>query len=462
MQEFSETSPGRDRVRRSRPVPSSRGPRRWQVRVPVALVAAVGWVLVPGGSAHSADRDPAAELALLAAQGQACPEPGNTIRSPGTGVVLRPGRVPAAGTTAAGASVEWVFARPDGTVAESGVVSADATDGTYAVQVDLPPGDWTVVTRASTAAGDPGACTWTSVPFSVSETVEGATWTAGASGGGVASGEFAAWRGSPVTMSGTWADSNDGQVELWTLQPGAEFGDWDGALDVAIGAIGPGETWAQAAAGAYDARWAASLQEMASLRADRTGTTYIRFAHEMNGNWYPWSVPQEATADFIAAWQRYRALQVQYFPGARLVFEVNSQTPYDWDWRTLFPGSQYVDVVSVSYFNSFPGTADVDGFWERATRRNEGGAPEGIQGFLDFAHSVGLPLAVSEWGPHGDFGDAPVYMEQMYQFFRANAGTGPGQVLYEVLFNVDVDHNPFAVHPATNVPLAAEAYQRLW
>ncbi len=64
---------------------------------------------------------------------------------------------------------------------------------------------------------------------------------------------------------------------------------------------------------------------------------------------------------------------------------------HDWDWRTLFPGSQYVDVVSVSYVNSFPGTADVDGFRERASRRNEGGAPEGIQGFLDFVRDVGLP-----------------------------------------------------------------------
>ncbi len=98
--------------------------------------------------------------------------------------LLRPGRVPVVGRTAAGASVQWVFARPDGTPAESGVVGADATDGTYAVQVDLPPGDWTVATRPSTAAGDPGACTWTSVPVSVSETVEGPTWTSGASGEG--------------------------------------------------------------------------------------------------------------------------------------------------------------------------------------------------------------------------------------------------------------------------------------
>ncbi len=69
---------------------------------------------------------------------------------------------------------------------------------------------------------------------------------------------------------------------------------------------------------------------------------------------------------------------------------------------------------------------------------------------------------MSECGPDADFGDAQVYVEQMYQFFRANAGTGPGQVLYEILVDVDVDHSPFSVYPVPNVALATEAYQRLW
>ncbi len=452
MAAFEDT--GRSRHRRHSP--HRWLPQRWRrrsVAVVVGVLVPLGGTVLPAGSAAAG---PASQV-----EAQACVAPGLAVSSPLPGVVLRPGRVVVSGRTdVPGTSVQWTTSLPDGAPVATGVVAADARDGWYAAQLDLPPGDWTVTARALTGA--PADCTGATVSFAVSETVEGATWTAGASGEGVASGEFAAWRGSPVTMSGTWADDNEAQVELWTLQPGEQFGDWDGALEVAVGAIGPGESWAEAAAGAYDARWAASLQAMAGLREGRTGTTYIRFAHEMNGDWYPWSVTPESTADFIAAWQRYRALQVQHFPGARLVFAPNGETPGDLDWRTLFPGSQHVDVVSVSYFNSFPGTTDVDGFWERALSRDASGAPQGVQGFLDFARSVGLPFAVSEWGPHGDFGDAPVYVEQMYQFFRANAGTGPGQVLYEVLFNVDVDHNPFSVYPVTNVPLAAEAYQRLW
>ena len=46
-------------------------------------------------------------------------------------------------------------------------------------------------------------------------------------------------------------------------------------MDVAIGAIGPGETWAAAAQGAYDARWRTSLTKLraySSIDFDGPGT----------------------------------------------------------------------------------------------------------------------------------------------------------------------------------------------
>ncbi len=290
------------------------------------------------------------------------------------------------------------------------------------------------------------------------------TWISGAAGTGVADGEFEEWRGSPVRIASTWADAEpELQLELFQLREGAEYGDWQEDLDIAIGAIGEDESWAEAAAGEYDRRWRASLRELERLWRDRPGTLYIRFAHEMNGDWYPWSVTAEERDDFVTAWRRFRELQQEVFPESRLVFCLTRESVGSGiDWRETFPGAQHVDVVSMSFFNHDVDSADVDGFWERALSRDDTGAPAGIQGFSDFARSVGLPFAVSEWGPHAAFGDGRTYTEQMYQWFRANAGTGPGQLLYEVLFNVERDDNPFAVFPVTNVPEAAEAYQRLW
>ncbi|WP_336032876.1 hypothetical protein [Geodermatophilus sp. FMUSA9-8] len=259
-------------------------------------------------------------------------------------------------------------------------------------------------------------------------------------------------------------DNNAGQTALWPLQSDGQYRDWMGDLDLAIGAIDRGESWSAAARGDYDERWTASLQAMADIWTGRPGTLYIRFAHEFNGTWYPWSVTAADRDDFISAWKRFRALQIQYFPAARLVFTPNSETPGDrgFDWRTFFPGSQYVDVISIPYFNAWPYASTVDEFWDRAVSVDAYGAPRGIQAHIQFARSVGLPFAVSEWGPNARFGDAPVFMEQMNQFFRENAGAGPGQLLYEILFNVPIDGNAFGLMPSTNAPLAAERYRELW
>ncbi len=47
-----------------------------------------------------------------------------------------------------------------------------------------------------------------------------------------------------------------------------------------------------------------------------------------------------------------------------------------------------------------------------------------------------LPLVVSEWSGNADEGDHPVFVQKMHEFFSRNGGTGPGEVLYEVQFNV--------------------------
>ncbi len=86
---------------------------------------------------------------------------------------------------------------------------------------------------------------------------------------------------------------------------------------------------------------------------------------------------------------------------------------------------------------------------------------DGHTGHIAFARSVGLPFAVSEWAPTR-FGDSSVYMEQVNQFFREYAGTGPGRLLYEVFFNVPVDGNSSALMPTTRHPEAAAVYQDLW
>jgi hypothetical protein len=307
-------------------------------------------------------------------------------------------------------------------------------------------------TVALTAGAPASAATDTSV-----------SWLSGASGTGVRDGAFEAWRGSPVEIAGTWADNNTAMTAVWQLRPGAEFGAWNRPLDIAIGGIGRGETWQAAAAGAYDARWRQSLTTLRDLWGARPATLYIRLAHEMNGNWYAWSVNAGNAEAFKQAWQRFRVLQKEIFPASQLVFSVNRESVGSGiDWRTTFPGREHVDVMSVDYYNQWPHVS-TQAQWNSSVNATDGrGAPKGLQKHLDFARSVGLPLAVSEWSGNADMGDSPVFMENMYRFFQANAGSGPGQVLYEVQFNVDKDGRRWLLHGDTRMPAAAEAYRRLW
>lgn len=290
------------------------------------------------------------------------------------------------------------------------------------------------------------------------------SWISGASGDAVASGEFAEWRGQPLEIAASFVDDNERMVELEMLQPGEEYGDWQESLDVAIGAIDDDESWEDAADGDYDDRWRESLEGLAEAWEGREGTLYIRFAHEMNGDWYPWRVQEDDAEDFVEAWQRFRALQQEVFPESQLVFCVNRESVDSGiDWRETFPGAEHVDVMSVDYYNQFPFVGS-DADWEESvTATDEYGAPVGLQRHLEFAEEVGLPLAVSEWNNNADEGDSAAYMENMHRFFEANAGTGPGQLLYESVFNRSKQENRWLLYgDDVRMPEAAEAYRELW
>lgn len=289
-------------------------------------------------------------------------------------------------------------------------------------------------------------------------------WMSGSSGDGIVNGDFAVWRGRDVDIAGTWSDNNENMTEMWQFQEGFDFAEWDGPMDVAIGAIGPDENWADAAAGAYDDRWRASLTKLRDLWSERSGTLYVRFAHESNGNWYPWAVNRGEEEAFKAAWQRFRGLQQEIYPESQLVFCVNRESVESGlDWRDTFPGAEYVDVMSVDYYNQYPYVATALEWQESLDDYDQFGGPKGLERHREFAESVGLPLAISEWSGNADNGDSPAFIEGMYDFLRAHGGTEAGEVLYEILFNVAGYDEKFMLYgDGVRMPESAETYQRLW
>lgn len=286
-------------------------------------------------------------------------------------------------------------------------------------------------------------------------------WQPGAAGAGVASGEFGAWRNSPVTVAGSWSDVDaDSQLSLTQLDPGGEFDNWTGSLDLAVGAIfeDAGETWSAAAEGAYDERWRELLTNLEEkwTKKDR-GTLFIRFAHEWNGDWSLWTVDAANLHQFVTAWRRFYDLKQSLMPEAKLVFNTNGDTTgQEYDWRDGWPGDSYVDVYSTDWYSNH---------YLEGKKLDAYGGPVGLEQHRLFAEAHHKPFAISEWGVNFESGgDQPRYVQFMHDFAQENGGNGPGQLLYDVYFNVIWTPNQFGIFPQseTLVPESAAKYQQLY
>jgi hypothetical protein len=112
----------------------------------------------------------------------------------------------------------------------------------------------------------------------------------------------------------------------------------------------PGYTNLDIARGAQDRyvmRFARSLAKF-------PGTVWLRYAHEMNGYWYPWS--RDARA-YVWAWRRIvRLFGVAGARNVRFVWSVNANL-YEPErtWlrtaRRYWPGASYVDMVASTMIN---------------------------------------------------------------------------------------------------------------
>ncbi len=90
------------------------------------------------------------------------------------------------------------------------------------------------------------------------------------------------------------------------------------------------------------------------------GTVFLRYAHEMNGYWYPWSREPRA---YRWAWRRIvRLFSIAGARNVRFVWSVNANLYEPADvWRTTlrryWPGRRYVDLVGTTMID-FGGTKD--------------------------------------------------------------------------------------------------------
>lgn len=163
----------------------------------------------------------------------------------------------------------------------------------------------------------------------------------------------------------------------------------------------PANVEERAARGDYDVylhAWADRLKAFVDGPDGDQGTSddrrvYIRLAHEMNGDWYPWSaaVGGNSPAHYVLMWQRVRAIFAQKGFDAHAVqwvWAVNHEDVGPWRAEDYYPGDEYVDWVGVDGYN-----------WGASQSWSSWRTPEQVFGVMSArlrALTATKPLAITE------------------------------------------------------------------
>lgn len=120
-----------------------------------------------------------------------------------------------------------------------------------------------------------------------------------------------------------------------------------------------------------------TLTDLSSLwSAQPRGTLYLRFAHEWNGSWSPWTVRPDEIADFITAWRRFSAIKAAVMPQAGSARANGDTSGFTYDWREGWPGDDAVDVYATDWYSDLlTGSVGVDA----------AGGPVGLEAHCQFA-----------------------------------------------------------------------------
>ncbi|MBI4728868.1 MAG: hypothetical protein HY775_05120 [Acidobacteria bacterium] len=177
-----------------------------------------------------------------------------------------------------------------------------------------------------------------------------------------------------------WGDSFPGQNEVFDRDSGRipllTWEPW-------------GTTLSEIAGGSYDSL----IRTRARAVAAFASPVFLRLAHEMNGNWYPWDGSHNGgdPSRYVAAWRRVHDLFAsEGATNAVWVWSPNAEDVPAQAWNRFsnyYPGDSYVDWVGVDGYNF--GTTEAWGSWRSF---------EAIFGRIYSAYAGSKPIMIAETG----------------------------------------------------------------
>ena len=160
---------------------------------------------------------------------------------------------------------------------------------------------------------------------------------------------------------------------------------------------------------AYVTTWAKQVKAYAK-------PVVLRFAHEMNGSWYPWAagVNGNSAADYVAAWKHVTGLFArQRVTNVTWSWSPNVPYPGSTALRSLYPGDGAVGIVALDGYNwagLLPGTT-----W---TSFRDVFA----QGQQELAALTSKPVHVGEVGAPETGGDKGQWVRDMFAYLATKPG----------------------------------------
>ena len=174
--------------------------------------------------------------------------------------------------------------------------------------------------------------------------------------------------------------------------------------------------------GGYDAY----IGEFALRLKEISGPVMLRFGHEMNGNWYPWSGVKIGEEKYISS---YRYIKDMFdkagVKNVEWVFCVNSEDVprKNNHFMQYYPGDEYVDYVGLDGYNW--GNTQTWSAW-KGFREIFG--PR----IREIAASTGKPVIIAEFSSAGSGGDKAAWIRNAMDFIK-----NTGEIKGFAIFNVD-------------------------
>jgi hypothetical protein len=164
-----------------------------------------------------------------------------------------------------------------------------------------------------------------------------------------------------------------------------------------------------------DGRFDAYLTRSAQTIKNHDGPVLLRFAHEMNGDWYPWSeaVNGNRPGDYVRAWQHIHTLFADAgVTNVLWVWSPNVEYPGSLRLDGLYPGDTFVDVIAVDGYNF--GSSQSWSSWQEPAALFEPtfGAVRALSG-------DDIPLMLGEVASSELGGDKALWIDQLFTWMRA-------------------------------------------